>query len=110
MFCIQCNTPSIKSKNSTLLLKVLSLDKSAITFLQSNMSQTGRNMKQAILPNVQSNRRWCTPVSFSTFFENIFITLNPAVANKADPSPIISNETSLTVAMLTPIMIGKSEM
>ena len=37
------------------------------------------------------------------------MTLNPAVAINAEPSPIISKDTSVTVAIPTPIIIGNRE-
>ena len=109
MFCIQCKTPSITSKNITPLLTEFSLVRSEATLLKSMKSQTGKNIKHAILPRVQSNRRWCTPVSFKTFFEKMLITLNPPVASKAELSPVKSKDTSVTVAIPTPTIMGRRE-
>jgi hypothetical protein len=39
----------------------------------------------------------------------MFIILNPAVAINAELNPVMSNDTSLTVAMATPIMIGRRD-
>ena len=44
-----------------------------------------------------------------TFFENIFCNENPNVAIRALINPTISNDNSVTVAITTPPMIGRSE-
>lgn len=45
-------------------------------------------------------------MSFSTFFDRIFCNENPSVADRAQISPVISNDNSVIVAIPTPVMIG----
>lgn len=46
------------------------------------------------------------PVSFNTFFDRIFWREKPSVADNAQINPIISNESSVIVAIPTPVIIG----
>uniref|UniRef100_A0A182TK71 Uncharacterized protein n=1 Tax=Anopheles melas TaxID=34690 RepID=A0A182TK71_9DIPT len=66
-------------------------------------------MNRASRPSMCSRRRWCTPVSFSTFLEKMFCSEKPIVAISALTSPITSNDSSVSVAMPTPTMIGTSD-
>lgn len=46
------------------------------------------------------------PVSLSTFFDRMFCRENPSVADNAQISPSISNDSSVMVAIATPVIIG----
>lgn len=44
-----------------------------------------------------------------TFFENIFCNEKPHVARRAEPSPKMSKDISVMLAIATPIMMGTKE-
>lgn len=79
---------------------------SCIIRKKSTYSHTGKNRINAKRPRTCNNRKWWMPVSLSTFFDRMFCRENPSVADNAQISPSISNDSSVMVAIATPVIIG----
>lgn len=95
-----------KRGKQTHSLNRLTMVGSFITLKKSMYSQTGRNRNNDNRPRTCSSRRWWMPVSFKTFFDIIFCSENPSVADSAQINPNISNDISVIVAIATPVIIG----
>lgn len=93
-----CTVDSVMNK--------LTIVGSYMILVKSTHSQTGRKRNNAKRPRICNRRRWWMPVSFNTFFERIFCNEKPSVADRAQINPTISNDSSVIVAIPTPVMIG----